>query len=170
MKKPNAKVLTIMTVLALLTACLIIFATPNKLGSQIYLAVLKSDFETVVAYLGEHREISSIYYISPIDAQNGQSAFMLTTYDGDIRYSTGDMATDKSINKIVCSYQFNTIRAKENCVFFCLNKFSTHFSRTLQGIQYTPSDKPLTSIDELIKNERMENYWYYFVEQDEVLG
>lgn len=146
----------------------IVFFTPNKLASRIYLSVLKSDFETTAVYLSEHQEISSIYYTPPssFSPQAISSAFILMLTDGETRYSTGDSITDASINRIIRLYQFNTIRASGGNVFFYLNRFSTHFSNTLYGIQYAPLDKPTTFANASIKNEKIQDNWYYFVELD----
>lgn len=168
MKKSHRKFFVIAIIIIILVGNFIVFFTPNKLASRIYLSVLKLDFEATAVYLSEHQEVSSIYYIPPSSSQAISSAFMLMMNDGETRYSTGDSIIDASINKIICSYQFNTIRASGGNVFFYLNRFSTHFSNTLYGIQYAPLDKPTTFVNAPIKSEKIQDNWYYFVELDTI--
>ncbi|MEG2013822.1 MAG: hypothetical protein RR063_11565 [Anaerovoracaceae bacterium] len=170
MKINRKKLLVIFAILLMLIGSVMVFTTPNKLASRVYLSILKPHFEAISIYLSEHQEVSSIYYASPSSVHGTSSSFMLTMDNGEVRYSTGEQVTDDSINKVISSYIFSTIQAGGNNVFFCLNRYSTHFSDTLYGIQYAPLDNPIAFSDAPIKNEQLQKNWYFFVEQDKILG
>lgn len=170
MIRNRRKLLIPIVILSILIGGAITFTTPNKLACRVYLALLNPDLETISIYLSEHQEVSSVYYASPSSAQNGSSLFVLTMDDGEVRYSTGEQAIDSSINRVVSSYLFGTIRSNGVNVFFFLNRYSTHFSSTLLGIQYAPLDNPITFMDAPIQNEPLQDKWYYFIERGEILG
>lgn len=143
--------------------------TPTQVVSQLYFSVYRREFEVCANYLNSHPEVVSIYKTSVLDGKQESSFVLVTKNESQWKEcsSTNDDSIDAAIKKVQSIYLFSTIEQQDECVFFSLNKFSSHFSKTLCGIQYAPTKQEFLFDGEgTTKKYKFDDGWFYTVRQD----